>query len=168
VNIRILSAAQPLTEAVGRKLSRVVSAAPYVWELDGAKYRLVVQENYLFNGASIPWPAWSALQLAPHGIMDGPSLPHDLLYEIQGQAPPDCYFVECQGAWVPCETPISRELADELLRVLCIHFNACGRVRAFLVWSAVRVFGHWAWYRDDGERKDAIIDQIFVDNMEAP
>lgn len=41
---------------------------------------------------------------------------------------------------------VSRKRVDDLLRTLC-RTDGVGRIRAFVVWSAVRMFGWFAWRR---------------------
>lgn len=155
---------QPITEAVGRKLSRPLTKTRYEWERRGFLYRLVINPFFLFDGASIPWFAWSLIRLAPHGVMDGPSLPHDLIYHlrglIQGPAAELYIYDQIKNDWVPCTVPIPRSESDALLQALCVHYNACVRRVAFEVWAAVRSFGWFAWWRDDEKRKDKQIDQL--------
>ena len=57
------------------------------------------------------------------------------------------------AAYTPCaslkmEHPISRELADELLRAV-LEYAGMGRVKASLVYNSVRLFGSSAYNEDD-------------------
>lgn len=58
------------------------------------------------------------------------------------------------AAYTPCaalqmEHPISRKLADELLRAVLVHAGM-GRIKASIVYDSVRLFGKSA-YEDDDE-----------------
>lgn len=57
------------------------------------------------------------------------------------------------AAYTPCaslkmEHPVSRKLADELLRAL-LKYAGMGRARASLVYNSVRLFGSSAYNEDD-------------------
>jgi len=155
---------QPLCRPIGRKLSTTLEEVEYRWIGDnGLEYRLIVPNNFIFDGASIPRLLWTATGLAPHGVMDGPALPHDFGYHYQGDFPAGSYQLKSlNGLWYDCAVPMQREQLDSLLHALCLHFGI-GSYRAGLVWSGVRLGGWWAWLRDDDKRKLAIFDQVAAD-----
>ena len=146
----------PVVEAVNRKLSRTIYETKYVFEMDGRIYKLIVPAGYVFDGASIPWIAWSLLRLSPHGIMDGPSLPHDFIYEHQGKMPEGSFFIQSakdKGEWWACSVPITRSQSDALLKSAVTFYDAAEGRRAMEIWLAVRAFGWWDWRRNDTQRK---------------
>lgn len=161
---------QPAVRAVGKKLSALLEPIECVWEDEaGNRFRLRPSTGFLFDGASIPRPLWSALGLAPHGVMDGPALFHDFPYHYQGKMPPGTYqFLSKRCGWIDMYTPMSRELADDLLHALVLHFKAAGAVKAWLIWSGVRAGGWAAWRRDDDNRKLKEFDDVFAAQMEGP
>jgi len=167
-NIRtgMLETGPPLTEMVGKSFARTLTETEYRWGYRGYTYRLLIPADYLFDGASIPRIAWTPLGLAPHGVMDMPALPHDYIYGCQGIVDKGNFFIWEQFAqrWYSCNVPISRLESDELLRALSrypgSYANGKAPANAFQAWGvyrAVRLFGSFAWRRDDEARKEVKI-----------
>jgi len=158
----------PAVRSVGKNLSVTLEDVTFEW-LDGNNHhRLIVPTGFLFDGASIPWALWSALRLAPHGAMDGPALAHDFIYHHKGDMPPGSYQLKTANGWFDMLSPLRRDVADDMLKALVVHFKAAGEVRASLVWVGVRVGGWYAWRRDDDGRKLAEFDTVFEETMERP
>ena len=157
--MKIISAKQPLCRALTKSLSITEETCMYVFEIDGIKYSLETPSHYIFDGASIPRISKMVINLPQHGIMDGVALPHDYGYEHQGLFPYGSYLVydKYNDTWVVCEVPMSKASLDSLLQSLCVHFNACGKFKASLVWAGVAAFGFAAWNSDDVERKDLLL-----------
>jgi hypothetical protein len=130
----------------------------YVFEVSGIKYSLKIPTHYIFDGASIPRIIWGLIGLTPHGVMNGPALPHDYGYEHQGLFPYGSYLIydKYKDTWVVCEVPMSKAHLDSLLSALCVYFEACGEFKSDLVWCGVAAFGFAAWQSDDVERKDLL------------
>ena len=151
---------QPPTRPINAKLSEPLVDVEYCWVYQGRTYRMLVRRGYPFDGASIPRVAWTALGLAPHGVMDGPALPHDRGYQDRGVFPSGEYqYLDTKsGIWVDAP-PMKRAHADALLEALCEHFRVGNVVQIQLVWAAVRAFGWIAWLRDDRTRKKLLIEQ---------
>jgi len=157
--VNILTAGQPLCRSVTKSLSITEGVNPYIFEHKGSVYKLETPKHFLFDGASIPRLVWSILGLAPHGIMDGPGLPHDFIYQYRGVFPEGCYSIQAfDESWVPCTVPMPKATGDLLLRELVVYFRAAGRFKAFLIWSAVATFGGFAWRSDDVDRKGIILE----------
>jgi hypothetical protein len=154
---------------VGKKLSRLIDDWSIEFRMDGKLYRLTITSGFLFDGASIPRLLWTFLGLAPHGIMDGPALPHDGGYEVQGvwtldvdgnlvpapltggaTATFEIYSV-ATNRWLITARAMSKKELDELLKQLCKHFNIV--VRAPIVWLGVKLGGCFAWRSNDKSRK---------------
>jgi len=114
------------------------------WE-DGFGWRkLFVPKGYIFDGASIPRIAWTALGIPPHGEVDAAALAHDALYRAQGGNKPDewkgCIFVNQNGNNVIA----IREEVDWVFREFCIYATIA-RHRARIAWFFVRAFGKRYW-----------------------
>jgi hypothetical protein len=92
--------------------------------------------------------------------MDGPALPHDLIYQRRGKMETGELLIFKAGEWVPCLQTVSRKTADDLLHALCMHLKAANRVQAYLVWLAVRTFAGFAWARNDEQRKFQAINNL--------
>ncbi len=100
------------------------------WPIHLEEGTLTIPEGFITDGASVPrllWiiPGFDHTELG----LSGPCL-HDAIY---------------QGT-VGRNLGINRRRADDLLRILCQH-DGVGRIRARIVWSAVRAFGWLAWRR---------------------
>lgn len=162
MTVQVIAAKQPTIRSVGRKLACLVGDHLYLFKVGDKIYQLKIRDGYLFDGASVPWYCWTLLRLAPHGIMDGPALPHDLIYETRGVLNSGTLkeFDSEAKKFVNSPDIIAKGVADELLRSLCLYFNACGPARARLVWSAVASFGWMAWLRDDRNRKAKVLSKL--------
>lgn len=156
--MKIISAKQPLCRALTKSLSITEEKNMYVFEVGGIRYSLETPNHYIFDGASIPRVSKMVIDLPQHGVMDGPALPHDFGYEKQGIFPEDSYLIydKYKDTWAVCEVPMTKTVSDSLLSALCVHFKACGKFKASLVWSGVAAFGFAAWNSDDVERKDLL------------
>lgn len=150
---------QPLFRAIGKRLSELQEDVDLVFRVDGVLYRLRAFKGEKIDGASIPWILWTLIRLAPHGVMDGPALWHDLIYKFMGVMPKGVYQYWTGEAWVDCEVPISRGLADAVLEALCEHWEI-GKYKPRLVWAGVRAGGWWAWRRDDHKRMDKVQNKL--------
>ncbi len=175
--MRVVRAKQPVVTSIDDKLSKLVEDWEVIFVWEKKRYRLAITKGFIFDGASIPSVFWTILRLAPHGIMDGPALPHDAGYEVQG-----VFTLEVDGKLVPAPltggavatlevcsegpevrwtlTPkcMSKKNLDELLRLLCIHFGLT--IRSKLVWLGVRVAGGFAWKSDDKSRKYKLLEAL--------
>jgi hypothetical protein len=175
MKIKIIQAEQPVCRAIDARLSELEEAASVEFWLNGQRYRLTSTPGFIFDGASIPWLLWTTLGLAPHGIMDGPSWPHDLGYETQGvvtltdaagnltPAPlsGDAYAIfevydAATDSWTLTDRQLSKRELDELLRQLCRHYAITKRSR--LVWLGVKLGGGPAWRSDDKSRKYKLLE----------
>ena len=155
--IKIISAEQPWCKAINKKLSVALGKHVYEFEVNGIRYAVEITKDFIFDGASIPRAIWGVIGLAPHGVMDGPGLLHDFCYHYKGDFPLGSYYIQdVNGAWYICTVPMSKAVSDEILKLLCVHFKACGNFKAHLVWSGVAAFGVFAWNSDDVERKEGL------------
>ena len=100
------------------------------WPVTVAEGAFIIPKGFITDLASIPRALWWIPGLAPFEI--GPSGPiaHDAIY---------------QGL-VGRDLGVDRRRADEILRVFC-RCDGVGRIRSFVVWAAVRMFGWLAWRR---------------------
>jgi hypothetical protein len=163
INMKILGPnQQPLCRALGATLAITEEDTVYEFIYKGKRYRMIARKHFIFDGASIPRIVWTLLGLVPHGSMDGPGLGHDYGYHFRGLFPVGDWWVMEDGEWVICTEPMSRRMCDDLIRALCLHFEICGSIRAFLVWSAVRTAGRIAWVRDDMDRKMQVLEHIEI------
>jgi len=145
--MKIIRCDRPTTKSIGNGLERTWMD----WEVVFSDKR-----GFVFDGASIPRPAWSILGLTPHGDMDAASLPHDDIYQHQGKLPILSLFQMNDRHWTRCDEKISRSTADSLLYEICAFFGIGNAAQRFAVWSAVRIFGWYAWWRDDVKRKNKL------------
>jgi hypothetical protein len=152
---------QPSTRNVGNKLLELCDEEyVYIFEYNGARFKLVFKKGYLFDAASIPWFAWSAIRLTPQ-MMEGEALAHDGGYQDRGDFMDNDHvflYVLVDDEWHETGIMFGKMFWDALLRELCHHFRNkdCGNVsvwQARVVWAAVATFGMVAWYRDDWKRK---------------
>lgn len=145
--IRLLFASQPAVKAIDTKNSVTLKEWRMIFAIGSVTYVLIIPAGFVFNGASIPRLLWTLLGLAPHGVMDGPALPHDFLYQVQGVIPRGCLKMLKNNRPVDSDRIITRAESDELLNLLCKFFKING-YRSWMVWAGVRVGGWHAWNRD--------------------
>jgi len=144
--------------SVGRRLVCLDETDWLVFIHKDKTYRLLLVEGTIIDGASIPRLTWTLLGLAPHGVMDTPALPHDLIYKYKGVMPVGEFQVlnDSTLEWENYDESITRAFGDALLFAMCVHFDI-ERWRATLVWSGVRVGGWWPWMRDDHKRMEKVL-----------
>jgi hypothetical protein len=161
--MKIIIAPYPQVEPLGGGLFSTKGPTAYRYIHRGAIYRLTVPARFVFDGASIPRLAWTPLGVTPADML-GESLPHDLIYHHQGKMPLGTLEIFKNSQWVPCYQTIERGVADELLLELCQHYGTAASkyARPFLIWSAVRLGGYFAWRRDDEERKALALDDLGI------
>ena len=94
---------------------------------DDGTYRACLPAGFWSDGASVPRIFWSIFP--PWGKYTRCALLHDYLYSLGASL----WFNERR-------TPITRPLADAMLRRAMIH-SRCGKREAWLFWCAVRVGG---------------------------
>jgi len=158
---------QPATRSITTKLLKLTEDFIIIFEFEGKVHRLTIKKNFIFNGASIPWFVWSLLRLAPHGVMDGPSCPHDCGYENQGKFEEGTLhywlgpinattwaFENYSNAffWAVDTEPLTKKTLDLLLKHLCLWWGI-DSIRSNLVYSAVRTFGWFPWRRNSRKMK---------------
>lgn len=106
---------------------------------NGETYR--IEENYAWNGASIPRVGWTPLGLTPwHPQLQGPSLGHDFLYDkkLGTRAQADALFLE----WMKL-TEVDKHRRDA-------------------IYVAVRTHG-WMFWLDDEDRQQFASAQQDID-----
>ena len=67
--------------------------------------------------------------------------------------------------WIDMLSPFRRDVSDEMLKALVMHFRAAGKVKASLVYAGVRAGGRRAWSRDDDKRKMQQFDEVLAKEM---
>ena len=106
------------------------------WQVTVIEGTFTIPEGFITDLASIPRPLWWIPGLAPFEIGASGPIAHDAIYQgIVGR-----------------DLGVDRRRADEILRVFC-RCDGVGRIRTFVVWAAVRVFGCWAWRRMPGRER---------------
>ena len=95
----------------------------------------VAPKNMIFDGASIPRLFWSLVGNPYSGPQRYAAVIHDAAYKR---------CMACDDAKTPKDT--TRSEADKFFRQMLIARGAT-RLRAWLMWAAVRIFGRKAWRR---------------------
>lgn len=130
---------------------RVVGEWVYQWSKGGRTYRLVVEDRFLFDGASIPWWLWSLARISPDGLHRAAALAHDKVYRHSGRMPPGSFQVLTPGGWCDLSHRWDRSEADRLFaRIL----RECGvrKGRRRVMYLAVRMWGWMSWRTRPGKR----------------
>jgi hypothetical protein len=138
---------QPDHRTIGRTEATAnieMTTAPWIcrWEANGTLRVLCVPHGYVWDGASVPRPAWSIIGLTPWGLTDGPSLAHDPLYRSMGGRKDfaGCTLLDAD------EQPIkiTRLEADQVFLEAC-KYAGINHTRANLAYNIVRAFGRKHW-----------------------
>lgn len=140
---------QPARRTIGytdkeREIFETAEPWDCVWG-DGENVRyLHVPYGYVWDCASIPRIGWSVIGLAPSGIMDAPSLIHDVLYRTEGgkkkQELRDCKIMNENGNRIY----IGRREADFVLRA-AMRYAGIDEKKCQAVLAIVRAFGWRYW-----------------------
>ena len=104
----------------------------YTYEND--KYIITVKAGFNTDGASIPKAFWSILSSPFDGAVTYGAVIHDGLYT---------------------KMQLPRKECDKLLREMAIE-KGYNKIKAFLVYYAVRLFGGSHWNKDTSEQKPLI------------
>jgi len=142
--IKIVSITQPDHVTVDEKISMTTVAWQCVWRRKNQTRILSVPINYQWDGASIPRFAWSIMGLTPSGILDAPSLAHDILYRSAGgrKNMNGCALTNKNDNGIF----VDREEADWLFYEIMKFFKISG-VRDEIAYGVVRAFGWRFWGR---------------------
>lgn len=92
---------------------------------------ITVPTGFVTDFASVPQVIWSLIP--PIGMIALPAVVHD---------------------WIYTNHPQTRKWADAVLYEGC-RSQGMGRIQAFLIWSAVRIFGRPSWKNQDGPFNDS-------------
>jgi len=104
----------------------------YTYEND--KYIITVKAGFNTDGASIPKAFWSVLSSPFDGALVYGAMIHDGLYT---------------------KMQLPRKECDKLLREMALE-KGYNKIKAFLVYYAVRMFGGSHWKKDTSEQKPLI------------
>ena len=118
----------------------------WTYTLRDTEYRIFVPQGVEYE-PSIPTPAGGVI---PADRLEPASLPHDVIYKLQGDLAGPEYPVlssRWQGEWHRRPT-VSRRYADELFRLILQELGVASW-RVWLAYQAVRWFGQAAWDEED-------------------
>lgn len=118
--------------------SEVLVREPFVIDLNLGK--ILVQEGFRTDGASIPRILWSSVFGPFHPLVMEAAAAHDWMYS--------------QHAYQRGGDPITRERADRIFLAV-LRYRGVSAVRARAMYLAVRLFGRLAWRRRSGKGLDA-------------
>jgi len=118
-------------KVINRGKSRVI-LEDYTYEND--KYIITVKAGFNTDGASIPKAFWSILSSPFDGPLTYGAVIHDGLYT---------------------KMTLPRKECDKLLREMALE-KGYNKIKAFLVYYAVRMFGGSHWKKDASEQKPLI------------
>ena len=118
-------------KVINRGKNRVI-LEDYTYEDD--KYIITVKSGFNTDGASIPKAFWSVLSSPFDGALTYGAVIHDGLYT---------------------KMQLPRKECDKLLREMAIE-KGYNKIKTFLVYCAVRMFGGSHWKKDTSEQKPLI------------
>lgn len=108
---------------------------------------VVIPENYVFNGASIPRPFW--ILLSPVGLLLIPSLVHDYAYS-HGKL----IILTKDGKKVDYKAGAGRLFWDALFRRVALEVNGFAFINN-IAWLGLVLFGWIAWLSNAKNRRQA-------------
>ncbi len=117
-------------------------AYSHEWLTGNRLLKLTVEAGQVWDGASVPRWCWSIIR--PGGLILGPSLIHDVIYEHGGRPANLERWDGQEASWKPCTDSIGRLRADKLFARM-IRQVGLPSYKASVAYRAVRVFGasHW-------------------------
>ena len=129
-DIRILSAPEPAVTSAGKRKYRLERDYIGIVIIGNTILKIIVRKGFVYDGASIPWLAWTLLRLHPGGIMLLSSLWHDILYMTAGGR------IKIKNATVIInrEAYITREESDDILGALALYNDVKERKVRFIGW----------------------------------
>lgn len=142
---------QPANRPLDDREYRNLGAYQYEWEAEGARWRLLVPDGFVYDLASVPRIFWSLLGIRPDGLHRAAALVHDWIYAHQGRLPNGSYSRWNGRAWEDAELVWTRRNADRLFARL-LREGRVKRWRRRLMFKAVHWFGGRAWASRDEVR----------------
>lgn len=142
---------QPVIEPINGKghRYRLADNYHYQWGHDGKNFSLLIYAGFEFDGASIPIVCWSLIGLSPaHPKILAGALVHDLFYACRGRL--SKYYLcsitdhshDVLGRARNHTYFFDKRYADWLFDKINKE-NGMDRVRRFLVYNAVKLFGRY-------------------------
>lgn len=132
---------QPITQSIGYRRLRLVEPYEYQYKSNGVQHRIIVPKDFEFDGSSIPQLFWTILGQHPEGLMEGPSVIHDLMDKYDGLV--SSYVSYYTGEkWVRYNKRWSWKEAALLFRTM-MKEAGIKRWRANVAYLAVRLAGLW-------------------------
>jgi len=115
----------------------------YIKEDGGAEHLIVIPADFIFDGASVPRPFWSAL--SPTGLLFMPGLIHDYGYRYD-----QLLEIQANGKTKPYKSRAGKEFWDALFMQAGEDINGFSLVSR-IAWLGVALGGGSAW--DSHRRK---------------
>lgn len=146
---------RPVSRQTAGFKRQLAQAWRYKWTPEaGVTDRIVLPPGLRYN-PSVPGVFQAVV---PVSRLQVASLPHDVLYVLQGETQ-GCVRRKVTGAhYRPVET-VSRRYADRLFRHLTRR-SGTAEWRSQMAYGSVRVAGWLAWHKDDPERRKEITRHI--------
>lgn len=114
----------------------------WTWDRGEHKDRIFIPAGVTYDPSI---PTW-AESLVPEDRLQAASLPHDVIYKLQGDTQ-DVLERKFLGGWIPVKA-VGREYADRMFRAI-LREQGVASWRVFLAYRAVRWFGESAWREED-------------------
>ena len=105
------------------------------YTINGQMLDFLVEPEYMWDGGTIPSLTWSLLKLHPMGIMEAPSLPHDILCDLRRGIASDKVTILYHGE----PFAITQDLADRVFWQ-SLKYLGINKTKAWLMWRSVRRF----------------------------
>jgi hypothetical protein len=130
----------------GRWTRTLVEDWAWTFRMQGTDYRIFLPKGVEYE-PSIPTPAEGVI---PADRLEPASLPHDVIYKLQGDLSRPDYDVLaawCQGKRQR-RPQVTRRFADDLFWLILEQMGVAPW-RRWIAYRAVRWFGQWAWEEED-------------------
>jgi len=146
---------RPLSRQTAGFRRRLVEPWRYEWSpVDGVTHQVRIPAGVEYN----PTAPGVTSPLVPMSRMQVASLPHDVIYVLQGRVGRLVRYKVCEGHWASVGQ-VSRRYADRLFYHLMREVGTA-RWRAVLAYVGVRVGGPFYWHENDPKQIDHIQDQM--------
>lgn len=149
---QILKFQTPVSRGTGPPAYDRKLLEPWEWtwvhdgKVDHIRIPASTEEHPVIYDPSIPYYAQSVV---PDDPLEAASLPHDVIYKLQGRVKPiiSRWFEEIRS-WHPVHV-VSRAYADDMFEAILKEQDVSSWRRRLAMWAVRSRVGKWAWDEED-------------------
>ena len=140
-----LSVVQPINQPVSARVYRLHEQYRFTWYFGNKFRRIVIDEGFLYDGASIPRFFWGLAGMRPDGLVRAAATVHDFIFYHRGKVPKGGYQTSDDGHhWTDDETPWDLKHTD-LLFGRVMRDSGMPKIRRRLMFLGVKMASWYIW-----------------------